>query len=162
MQPARAFVPWRVLLSLGFFFCASGTASAAPPAGVSVNACGCYQDEAGVCFCEKKSKCGCEGECEPKGCEEKRAKERQKELDEEVKRAKARDNQSSADAVTPEDARSKRAAERPKSEARSKESDRQAEVAASGPDDDDTNSCPPCPCMEGKAKKKRAKASPSK
>jgi hypothetical protein len=161
MQSARAFVPWRVLLSLSLFFCASRAANAAPPAGVTLNACGCYQDEAGVCFCEKKSKCGCEGECEPKGCEEKRTKERQKELDEEVKRAKARDTQSSSDAVTPEDARSKRAAERPKSEARAKESGRPADLATSAPDDD-ANSCPPCPCMEGKAKKKPAKAPPSK
>lgn len=151
MQPARAFVPWRVLSSLSFAsfaFFAVATASAAP-AGVSLNACGCYQDEAGVCFCEKKSKCGCEGECEPKGCEEKRTKERQKELDDEVKRAKARDSQSHAGAVSPEDGRSKRNAEQPLEEKR-KEKPRRAEANAA---EGEAPMCPPCPCLENKGKK---------
>ena len=52
-----------------------------------VNACGCY-GEAGSCICEKKSKCGCPGECEPKGCEAERQKQLQKEIDAETKRAK--------------------------------------------------------------------------
>ncbi len=51
------------------------------------NKCGCYKDGAGVCYCEKKAKCGCPGECEPKGCEEQRERELQKEIDAETKKA---------------------------------------------------------------------------
>jgi hypothetical protein len=52
-----------------------------------VNACGCYKDGAGACFCGKKGKCSCPGDCEPKGCEEKRNKEIQKEVAAETKKA---------------------------------------------------------------------------
>ena len=51
------------------------------------NACGCY-GEANSCTCERKAKCGCPGECEPKGCEEERQKQLQKEIEAETKRAK--------------------------------------------------------------------------
>jgi hypothetical protein len=51
-----------------------------------LNACGCYQLGDGSCKCVKKSKCGCAGECEPAGCEEKRRKEQEREAQEEVKR----------------------------------------------------------------------------
>jgi hypothetical protein len=51
------------------------------------NACGCYQDATGSCYCAKKARCGCPGECEPKGCEEKREKELRKEIDAETKKA---------------------------------------------------------------------------
>lgn len=50
------------------------------------NKCGCYQDGP-TCYCDKQAKCGCPGECEPKGCEEKRARELQKEIDAETKKA---------------------------------------------------------------------------
>ena len=53
------------------------------------NKCGCYKDGAGTCFCDKKAKCGCPGDCEPKGCEEQRDKELQKEIDAETKKAAA-------------------------------------------------------------------------
>jgi hypothetical protein len=52
-----------------------------------LNACGCY-GEANNCTCTRKAKCGCPGECEPKGCEETRQKQMQKEIDEETKKAK--------------------------------------------------------------------------
>jgi hypothetical protein len=52
-----------------------------------VNACGCYKDGTGACFCGKKGKCACPGDCEPKGCEEKRNKEIQKEVAAETKKA---------------------------------------------------------------------------
>ena len=52
-----------------------------------VNACGCYKDAAGACFCGKKGKCSCPGDCEPKGCDEKRNKEMQKEVAAETKKA---------------------------------------------------------------------------
>ncbi len=53
------------------------------------NKCGCYKDGAGTCFCDKKAKCGCPGDCEPKGCEEARDRELQKEIDAETKKASA-------------------------------------------------------------------------
>jgi hypothetical protein len=52
-----------------------------------VNACGCYKDGAGACLCSKKGKCNCPGECEPKGCEEKRQKDMEKENAAETKKA---------------------------------------------------------------------------
>jgi hypothetical protein len=52
-----------------------------------LNACGCRQTSQGVCTCEKKSKCGCPGECEPKGCEERRTKQLEKEIQSETKKA---------------------------------------------------------------------------
>jgi len=61
-------------------------ATAAGPAK-EVNACGCYKDTAGACFCGKKGKCACPGDCEPKGCDEKRAKAIQKEVAAETKKA---------------------------------------------------------------------------
>ena len=64
---------------------AGGTAQAAPPPS---NTCGCYRDSVGTCYCGKKAKCGCPGECEPRGCEEKRAKEIEKEIEAEAKRAR--------------------------------------------------------------------------
>ena len=53
------------------------------------NACGCYRDTTGACFCGKKGACACPGECEPKGCEEKRAKQLEKEIAAETKKAEA-------------------------------------------------------------------------
>jgi hypothetical protein len=51
------------------------------------NRCGCYRDGSGACFCAKKATCGCPGECEPRGCEEKREKDLQKEIEAETKKA---------------------------------------------------------------------------
>jgi hypothetical protein len=52
-----------------------------------VNACGCSSDTAGSCFCTKAAHCGCPGQCEPKGCEERRARQLEKEIKAETKRA---------------------------------------------------------------------------
>ena len=60
----------------------SGSSSDHPP----LNACGCYQNSLGVCVCKTKGKCECPGECEPKGCSEKRLKDQEKEVLEETKR----------------------------------------------------------------------------
>jgi hypothetical protein len=71
-----------------------GTARAAEG---DLNACGCRESTPGFCVCEKKSKCGCPGECEPKGCEERRAKQMEKEIEAETKKAQEgarRQNQS--------------------------------------------------------------------
>jgi hypothetical protein len=51
------------------------------------NKCGCYKNASGVCFCDKKAKCGCPGDCEPKGCDAAREKQIQKEIDAETKKA---------------------------------------------------------------------------
>ncbi len=68
---------------------AIGIAPRAEAAAPALNACGCYRDSAGACFCGKKGgKCVCAGDCEPQGCEAKRAKEMQKEVDAEAKRAR--------------------------------------------------------------------------
>jgi hypothetical protein len=51
------------------------------------NKCGCYRDDGATCYCDKKAKCGCPGECEPKGCEEARERELQKQIEAETKKA---------------------------------------------------------------------------
>jgi hypothetical protein len=51
-----------------------------------LNACGCYRNSAGACLCGKKGKCECPGECEPKGCSEKRQKDLDREIQAETKR----------------------------------------------------------------------------
>lgn len=53
------------------------------------NRCGCYRDTTGACFCERKASCGCPGDCEPRGCEEKRDRELQRQIQEETKKAQA-------------------------------------------------------------------------
>ena len=69
----------------------AGAVGAAPER----NSCGCYKDGA-TCFCDKKAKCGCPGDCEPKGCEEQRDKALQKEIDAETKKASASGHKTSA------------------------------------------------------------------
>lgn len=64
----------------------------ASPIGVAADApgkndCGCRQDSAGTCFCDRGARCGCPGECEPRGCVEKRDKQLQKKLECETKKA---------------------------------------------------------------------------
>lgn len=55
------------------------------------NACGCHQTAVGQCVCDKKARCGCPGECEPRGCEDKRAKLLEKEIQAETKKAQDAD-----------------------------------------------------------------------
>jgi pyruvate/2-oxoglutarate dehydrogenase complex dihydrolipoamide acyltransferase (E2) component len=74
----------RIGLALVLSVVGSGSSRAA-----TANNCGCYKDTDGICFCAKKAKCGCPGDCEPKGCEEQRDKEIQKEIDAETKKAEA-------------------------------------------------------------------------
>ena len=73
-----------VVLGLVLVISLAGAVGAAPER----NSCGCYKDGA-TCFCDKKAKCGCPGDCEPKGCEAQRDKELQKEIDAETKKAAA-------------------------------------------------------------------------
>jgi len=71
-------------------------AAAPPAAGKKVNACGCYADASNNCFCGRKGKCDCPGECEPKGCDEKRAKQMEKEVAAETKKAAQADKKQKA------------------------------------------------------------------
>jgi len=74
------------------------SAKEAPPTKLPpLNACGCFSDASGACGCVKKSRCGCPGECEPAGCEEKRQKELQKEADAELKRQQEEDRKRNAE-----------------------------------------------------------------
>ena len=52
----------------------------------AVNKCGCYEESPGVCKCLRKSRCGCPGECEPLGCEEKRQKDLSRRMEEELRK----------------------------------------------------------------------------
>jgi hypothetical protein len=69
----------------------AATPAAAKTPHKAVNACGCYADATGKCFCTKRGKCDCPGECEPKGCEEKRSQQMRKEVAAETKRAEDAD-----------------------------------------------------------------------
>jgi hypothetical protein len=62
----------------------------------AVNACGCGRDLRGACYCQKVARCGCPGDCEPNGCEEKRAKQLEKEIMAETKRAADEDRKRNA------------------------------------------------------------------
>jgi hypothetical protein len=80
---------------------AANARASAPTAAVestpATNKCGCYEDSAGSCHCAKKNQCGCPGECEPAGCEEKRQKEFAKEAQEELKRQQQEDKKRNAE-----------------------------------------------------------------
>src|SRR5688572_26689376 len=79
MKTTFVFAPLVVLMLL---LAGAGRATAAEK-----NSCGCYKDGAGTCFCDKKAKCGCPGDCEPKGCDEKREQQMKKEIEAETKKA---------------------------------------------------------------------------
>jgi hypothetical protein len=66
-------------------------------AEAAANKCGCTLNESNnTCSCSKGAKCGCPGECEPKGCEEKREAQRKKEIDAETKKAAEADRKHKA------------------------------------------------------------------
>lgn len=77
---------------------APALASQTLPEGAKLNACGCYQDDAGNCRCVKKGRCACPGECEPVGCDEKRQKQLEKEAQAELKRIAEREKKKEAEA----------------------------------------------------------------
>lgn len=81
-------VPVLVVAGSIAFWAGPLATSSARAAAPEVNACGCYRDAVGSCFCGKRGRCDCPGDCEPRGCEEKRAKEMEKEIQEETRRAK--------------------------------------------------------------------------
>jgi hypothetical protein len=68
-----------------------GSAIAAP------NKCGCTRNESNnTCSCSKGAKCGCPGDCEPKGCEEKREAQMKREIEAETKKAAEADRKHKA------------------------------------------------------------------
>ena len=75
----------------------AATTTAASESNPAANKCGCYEDSAGSCHCAKKSQCGCPGECEPSGCEQKRQKEFAKEAQDELKRQQQEDKKRNAE-----------------------------------------------------------------
>jgi len=115
--------------------------AAAEAAAPALNACGCYRDAIGSCYCGRKGgKCACPGECEPQGCEEKRAKELQKEVDAEAKRA--RDAEKKQEDEQAAQAEKERKAAEPADETEGEEDqvapqDKKQDVAKVGKDDDD-------------------------
>jgi hypothetical protein len=99
--------------------------TAAPVAGRKVNACGCYADTLGNCFCGRKGKCACPGECEPKGCDDKRAKEMQKAVAAETKKAADADKKQKQKSIDAEKKETKRD--------RQKEIEKEKGIAPSAP-----------------------------
>ena len=83
-----------------------------PAAHGKANACGCYKDAAGACLCGKKAKCGCPGECEPRACAEKDARDREKEIKAETKRAQEAERKQKATASKPKIPEDDKAAEK--------------------------------------------------
>jgi hypothetical protein len=63
----------------------------ADPEPPRVNRCGCYEESAGICKCLRKSACGCPGECEPLGCEQRRQEDLGRRMQEELKKIRDED-----------------------------------------------------------------------
>ena len=81
---------WSIgLAALVVTFLELGSGPLRPPVAVAANtnACGCYGDSATGCYCNKNAKCGCPGECEPKGCEAQRQKQFDREIQIETRKA---------------------------------------------------------------------------
>ena len=93
-----------------------------------LNACGCYKNAAGICLCGKKAKCECPGECEPKGCAEKREKDYDREIQAETKRAQEVEKKQQEEAAE----KKKREAEAPTEEIVSPEVVADGEAASDG------------------------------
>jgi type IV secretory pathway VirB10-like protein len=109
------------------------------------NACGCFQTTAGECICTRKSKCDCPGECEPKGCDEKRQKELEKEIKEETRKAEAAEKKRQQEAAEKQRKAEAQAAEDGDqvsvndTEARAQEEDRSSESKGKGKEKDRKN-----------------------
>lgn len=81
---------WSIgLAALLVTFLGLGSGPLRPPvaAAANTNACGCYGDSVTGCYCNKYAKCGCPGECEPKGCEAQRQKQFDREIQLETRKA---------------------------------------------------------------------------
>lgn len=106
-----------------------GFAPVQPAVAQTMNACGCYLDDKGVCKCAKKSKCGCPEECEPVGCEEKRQKAADRTADAELKQIAAHERKRAAEAAkqAKSNSKAKAAADKEKEKAKAKEAAASAE-----------------------------------
>jgi hypothetical protein len=116
----------------------------------ATNACGCYQTTSGECICTRRGKCDCPGECEPKGCDEKRQKALEKEVKEETKKAEAAEKKRQEEAAAAEKKRQEEAEEklRKAEEQASGEGDSESANDTTSPPKDETGA------KEGKAKDK--------
>lgn len=119
MTRGRTILAWLTAGAIGLGGGGGFTVRQATAAEDDLNACGCRQGSSGACYCEKKSHCGCPGECEPKGCEEKRAKQLDKEVQEETRKAeestrrqRARQESSDKEEAAPRQEERERAPER--------------------------------------------------
>jgi len=89
MRTNLRLLPFLMLTAALAFKLGVGSTSTAQAGAPALNACGCYRDSVGSCYCGKKAgACACPGECEPKGCEEKRIKAMEKEIEAEAKHAR--------------------------------------------------------------------------
>ncbi len=132
----------RSITILGFVACLLGTSPIARADEAKTNACGCHQTLSGECICTKRGKCGCPGECEPKGCEEKRQKELDKEIKAETEKAQA------AEKKRQEEAAEKRKAEEQAAAAADEDTDDATDSAQQGQGDEGSSEA------KGKAKSK--------
>jgi hypothetical protein len=132
-------------VGLGAFAIGETKAAAASP---QVNACGCYRDTAGACFCGRKGKCDCPGDCEPKRCEEKRQKELDKEVETETRHARELEKKQQD-----EEAEKERKAQAPAGDGDPGE----AEPESSGAEPADSSSASDSPPRTTKAKRAGAK-----
>jgi hypothetical protein len=73
-------------LALALLVGSPGPSAQARPEGPRTNRCGCFEESPGVCKCLRRSRCGCPGECEPLGCEEKRQKDLARRMEQELKK----------------------------------------------------------------------------
>ena len=164
MRSALRLLPVLVLTAvIGFKLGQGGEVTietAAEAAAPALNACGCYRDSAGSCFCGKKGgKCACPGECEPQGCEEKRAKELQKEVDAEAKHAReAEKKQQGEQAAKAEKERKAAEADDEGDDDKADTTDKKPSDSASARKDDDDDDDTDKPKKKSK-KAKSAKAS---
>jgi hypothetical protein len=125
------------------------------PAGVTLNACGCYH-KGNACVCtDKKAKCDCPEDCEPVGCEEKRQKEIEREIAAETKKAQEEDKK--REAAEAEAARAREKAQREAAEKEEDDGDQaapdQQEQAQKDPGDDQSAAKPAKPARKGRDKK---------
>jgi len=81
---------------VGVILCVAVALAAGRARAGERNACGCTQTDSGACLCDKKARCGCPGQCEPRGCEAQRERSFQRELDAETRKARDADRQRSA------------------------------------------------------------------
>ena len=114
------------------------------------NACGCYQTISGECICTRRGKCDCPGECEPKGCDEKRQKALEKEIKEETKKAEAAEKKRQEESAAAEKKRQEEAEEK------LRKLEEQASAVGESESENDTTSPPKdeAGAKEGKAKVK--------